>query len=235
MPVLEVTDLRVLYGKATAVAGVSFQIEQREMVAMVGPNGAGKTSCLRALSRLIPSTGRITLDGTVLPTRAVAVVRAGLIQCPERRRLFPGLSVLDNLMLGARRRGHDPAVADDLAWLLDLFPRLAERRAQLAGTMSGGEQQQLAIARSLMAAPTVLLLDEPSLGLAAIVKEAIIDAVLTLKARGITTLLVEQDVGFAFRCADRVLVLENGAITREGPTAQIAADPAVREAYLGIA
>lgn len=234
MSLLEVHDLRVLYGKATAVDGINFAIEEGSFVALVGPNGAGKTSTLRALSRLEPSTGPIKLDGTLLPPRAVAVARAGVIHCPERRRLFPGLSVADNLQLGAHRRRSQTDVEADHRWVMELFPALALRMHQRAGTMSGGEQQQLAIARALMAGPRLLLLDEPSLGLAAIVKAAIVEAVLALKERGITTLLVEQDVTFAFRCADRVLVLEQGRIVRDGPTEEVAADPAVRAAYLGV-
>ncbi|HEX9776333.1 MAG TPA: ABC transporter ATP-binding protein [Actinomycetota bacterium] len=233
MPALEVRGLRVRYGKAVAVDGVDLTIERGELLAMVGPNGAGKTSFLRALSRLIPSEGDVLLGDAPLPLAPTAVVRAGLIQCPERRRLFPGLSVADNLALGALRR-RDADVASDRAWIVELFPRLGERLDQAAGTMSGGEQQQLAIARALMARPDVLLMDEPSLGLASIVKEAIVASVLSLKERGITTLLVEQDVTFAFRCADRVVVLENGRITKRGTTAEIEADPSVRAAYLGV-
>lgn len=234
MPLCDVADLRVMYGKAVAVSGISFVIERGEFVALVGPNGAGKTSTLRALSRLIPSFGVVKLDGHELPASAVGTVRAGLVHCPERRRLFPGLTVHDNLLLGAHRRKREGGVDEDLTWVFDVFPVLRERRTQLAGTMSGGEQQQLAIARALMARPALLLLDEPSLGLASIVKEAIVRAVLRLKERGITTLLVEQDVHFAFRCADRVLVLEHGHIVRDGPTEEVARDPAVRAAYLGI-
>lgn len=161
---------------------------------------------------------------------------AGLVHCPERRRLFPGLSVRDNLELGARRlRKAADSRAEDLDRVFTLFPKLKERAGQSAGTLSGGEQQQCAIGRSLMGRPTLLLLDEPTLGLSVGVKEAIVASIQAIQDTGTTMLLVEQDVNFAFRCAERVVVLEHGQVAREGATAQIAADPYVKQAYLGVA
>lgn len=234
MPVLEVRDLQVSYGRAVAVHGIDFSLDEGELTALVGPNGAGKSSTLKALSRMVPSDGSVLLDGEPLPRSPVAVVRAGMIHCPEGRHLFPDLTVRDNLLLGAHRRLREP-IEDDLEWVLELFPVLSERMDQLAGTMSGGEQQQVALGRSLMARPRVLLLDEPSLGLASIVKETIVDSVLALSDKGITTLLVEQDVAFAFKCADWVLVLEGGVITHRGTPEEVRAHPEIRKAYLGVA
>ncbi len=235
--VLTVDGLSVAFGKAQVLDGVSLHVDRHECLAVVGPNGAGKTTLLRALSRLNASSSTLVeLEGRALPASPYDVVMAGLVHCPERRRLFPGLSVRDNLELGARRLRKGPDTrAEDLDRVYALFPKLAERADQLAGTLSGGEQQQCAIGRSLMGRPTLLLLDEPTLGLSVGVKEAIIGSIQVIKDAGTTMLLVEQDVSFAFRCADRVVVLEHGQVAREGPTAQIAADPYVRQAYLGVA
>ena len=235
--VLEVRDLKVAFGKAQVLNGISLHVERGETLAVVGPNGAGKTTLLRALSRLnVSSSTSLSFDGAPLPTKAYEVVMAGLVHCPERRRLFPGLSIRDNLELGARRlRKADDTKAADLERVYALFPKLKERASQSAGTLSGGEQQQCAIGRALMARSVLLVLDEPTLGLSVGVKEAIIAGIASIKDAGTTMLLVEQDVNFAFRCADRVIVLEHGQVAREGPTAQIAADPYVKQAYLGVA
>jgi branched-chain amino acid transport system ATP-binding protein len=234
--VLSVRGLRVAFGKAQVLNGIDFHVDHGETLAVVGPNGAGKTTLLRALSRLNVSTSdELSMSGSPLPSSAYDVVMAGLVHVPERRRLFPGLTVQDNLELGARRLRRSGNRAEDLQRVFTLFPKLEERRSQAAGTLSGGEQQQCAIGRGLMARPTVLLLDEPTLGLSVGVKEAIIGSIQTIKDTGTTMLLVEQDVNFAFRCADRVVVLEHGQVAREGPTAQIAADPYVKQAYLGVA
>ena len=235
--VLEVRDLKVSFGKAQILDGVTFHVDRGEAVAVVGPNGAGKTTLLRALSRLNTSTSAtLEFEGSALPRSPYDVVMAGLVHCPERRRLFPGLSVRDNLELGARRlRKQTDTRKQDLERVYELFPKLAERQGQHAGTLSGGEQQQCAIGRALMARPTLLLLDEPTLGLSVGVKEAIVGSIQAIKDTGTTMLLVEQDVGFAFRCADRAIVLEHGQVAREGPVAQIAADPYVKQAYLGVA
>ncbi len=233
---LEVKDLKVAFGKAQVLNGVSFHVDQGETVAVVGPNGAGKTTLLRALSRLNPSSGAVELEGKPLPSKAYDVVMAGLVHCPERRRLFPGLTIKDNLELGARRLRKEPNTKEeDLERVYALFPKLEERAGQTAGTLSGGEQQQCAIGRALMARPRLMLLDEPTLGLSVGVKEAIIAGIKGIQEAGTTLLLVEQDVTFAFRCAERIVVLEHGQVAREGPTAQIAADPYVKKAYLGVA
>jgi branched-chain amino acid transport system ATP-binding protein len=236
-PLLSFTGLEVSFGKAKVLTGVDAHVDAGETVAVVGPNGAGKTTLLRALSRLNDATfTSATFAGRPLPPSPYDVVMAGVVHCPERRRLFPGLSVRDNLELGARRLRKQPSTRDeDLARVFSLFPRLEERQRQAAGTLSGGEQQQCAIGRALMARPVLLLLDEPSLGLSVGVKEAIIASLQTIKDAGTTMLLVEQDVSFAFRCADRVVVLEHGAVALDGPVAEVAADPYVRKAYLGVA
>ena len=233
---LDVRDLKVSFGKAQVLDGVTFHVDKGETVAVVGPNGAGKTTLLRALSRLNTSTGSVDFDGGPLPRKAYDVVMAGLVHTPERRRLFPGLTIRDNLELGARRLRKQPNTrTEDLERVFTLFPKLKERAGQTAGTLSGGEQQQCAIGRSLMGLPTLLLLDEPTLGLSVGVKEAIVAGIKGIQEAGTTMLLVEQDVTFAFRCAERVVVLEHGQVAREGPTAQIAADPYVKKAYLGVA
>ncbi len=234
--VLSVQDLKVAFGKAQVLDGVSFHVDKGETVAVVGPNGAGKTTLLRALSRLNTSSGSVEFDGRPLPKKPYDVVMAGLVHTPERRRLFPGLTIRDNLELGARRLRKSPNTrAEDLERVYALFPKLGERANQTAGTLSGGEQQQCAIGRSLMGRPTLLLLDEPTLGLSVGVKEAIIAGIKGIQEVGTTMLLVEQDVTFAFRCAERVVVLEHGQVAREGATEQIAADPYVKKAYLGVA
>ncbi len=233
---LSVRGLKVSFGKAQILDGIDLHVEAGETLAVVGPNGAGKTTLLRGLSRLNAAVfDEVLLQGDPLPTSPYDVVMAGLVHVPERRRLFPGLTVQDNLELGALRLKKGSNKQEDLERVFTLFPKLKERSGQAAGTLSGGEQQQCAIGRGLMARPVLLLLDEPTLGLAVGVKEAIVGSVQTIKDAGTTMLLVEQDVSFAFRCADRVIVLEHGQVAREGPTAQIAADPYVKQAYLGVA
>ena len=236
--VLAVENLKVAFAKAEILNGVTFHVDRGETVAIVGPNGAGKTTLLRALSRLNTSTAtRLEFLGKPLAKTPYDVVMAGLVHVPERRRLFPGLSVRDNLELGARRLGKAASRTrdEDLERVFTLFPRLKERENQAAGTMSGGEQQQCAIGRGLMGRPTLLVLDEPTLGLSVGVKEAIIAGVQSIRDSGTTMLLVEQDVTFAFRCADRTIVLEHGVVAREGATEDIKNDPYVRQAYLGVA
>jgi branched-chain amino acid transport system ATP-binding protein len=234
--VLDVQDLKVAFGKAQVLDGVSFHVDKGETVAVVGPNGAGKTTLLRALSRLNASSGDVEFDGKPLPRKPYDVVMSGLVHCPERRRLFPGLTIRDNLELGARRLRKQANTRDeDLERVYTLFPKLKERAGQTAGTLSGGEQQQCAIGRALMGRPVLMLLDEPTLGLSVGIKEAIIAGIQGIQEVGTTLLLVEQDVTFAFRCAERVVVLEHGQVAREGPTEQIAADPYVKKAYLGVA
>jgi branched-chain amino acid transport system ATP-binding protein len=235
---LEVAGLEVAYGAVKALHGVSLRVEPGEIVAVIGANGAGKTTLLRAISGLLrPSAGRIRLDGQEItgwpPERIVAL---GVIQIPERRQLFASMSVEDNLRLGAYlrlRRGERKAVEADLERVYALFPRLKERRRQTAGTLSGGEQQMLAIGRGLMASPRILLLDEPSLGLAPLLVQELFRIIADLRRQGLTLLLVEQNARQALRTADRAYVMETGRVVREGPAAALLEDPAIQAAYLG--
>jgi branched-chain amino acid transport system ATP-binding protein len=234
--VLEVTDLEVRYGNVVAVKGVSLRVRPGEVVAVIGPNGAGKTSTLRAISGLVRSAGGRVLLGPRDISRwpAHRVVALGLAHAPEGRRLFPHMSVLDNLKMGAYRRRSAGDVRRSLSAVERRFPRLAERRRQLAGTLSGGEQQMLAIGRALMAEPTLLLLDEPSFGLAPLVVREIARTVRSVnEEQGVTVLLVEQNARMALGLASRAYVMEAGRIVLEGPASELADSPHVRAAYLG--
>lgn len=235
---LEVEDLEVTYGPIRALQGVSLRVDPGEVVAVIGANGAGKTTLLRAISGLLrPRSGRIRFDGHEItgwpPERIVAL---GLVQIPERRQLFHSMSVEDNLRLGAYlrlRRGERKAVEEDLQRVFEIFPRLKERRRQVAGTLSGGEQQMLAIGRGLMARPRVLLLDEPSLGLAPLLVRELFRILRALREQGLTLLLVEQNARQALRIADRAYIMETGRIVREGAAVDLLADPILQAAYLG--
>jgi branched-chain amino acid transport system ATP-binding protein len=231
---LELRGVEAGYGRALAVQGVSLTVPPGSIVTLLGPNGAGKSTTLRAAAGLIrPRAGEILLDGERLDgLPADAVVRRGLALVPERRELFPSLPVLENLSLGAHTRRDRAAIAEDLEMCFALFPRLRERRAQLAGTLSGGEQQMVAIARGLMSRPRYLLLDEPSLGLAPLLIEEIFRKLIDIRARGTAILLVEQNAAAALEVADRGYVIETGQIRLEGTAADLAADDAVRETYL---
>ncbi|HEV8209206.1 MAG TPA: ABC transporter ATP-binding protein, partial [Vicinamibacterales bacterium] len=223
------------YGEMLALHDVSLEVRRAEIVALVGSNGAGKTTLLRALSRVIPSSGRVTLDGADLTGRTPDdVFGLGLVQVPEGRQLFDRMSIEDNLLMGAFRRRDNPDIARDLARMYELFPRLAERRRQLAGSMSGGEQQMCAMARALMAAPLLLMVDEMSLGLAPVVVDQLMDVLASIRDAGVTVLLVEQDVGLALSGADRGYVLETGRIVKEGAGRALVDDPDVQRAYLGV-
>ncbi len=235
---LEVVDLHVRYGAIRALQGVSLRVAEGELVALIGSNGAGKTTTLRTISGLLrPTQGSITFEGVDI-TRAASdrIVSLGISHCPEGRRIFGGLTVAENLRLGAvsRPRSEAAAVAEDLAMVLELFPLLRERRDQAGGTLSGGEQQMLAIGRALMSRPRLLLLDEPSLGLAPLMVERIFATIAQLKERGRTILLVEQNVHHAFDVADRAYVLETGRITLDGPAGVLRSDPKVEQSYLGV-
>lgn len=236
MPMFEIRDLWVSYGKAQILEGVSMQVEAKELVAVIGPNGAGKTTLLRAISRVAALRGSIIFEGQrVDHLTPVEVVKRGIIHCPERRRLFPELSVETNLMMGAYLRSKDKeGIRRDLGRMFTLFPILRDRSAQEARTLSGGEQQMLAIARSLMSQPKLLMLDEPSMGLALLVKEAIVNTVKSIREEGMTILLVEQDAGLAFGIADRVYVLEQGKIALHGLPENLMKDSYVKEIYLGV-
>jgi branched-chain amino acid transport system ATP-binding protein len=234
-PLLDVQDLRGGYGRVEVLRGVSLQVREREIVALLGSNGAGKTTLNNVLSGLVPaSAGRVLFDGEDL-TRAHPrrVVQAGLIQVPEGRRIFPNLSVIENLELGSYARGRERRVTT-LERVLGIFPRLAERRSQLAGTMSGGEQQMLAIGRGLMAEPRLLILDEPSLGLSPLLVEELFGLIGRLHAEGLSLLLVEQNVAQSLDIADRAYVLENGSLRFSGTPAQLLGSDELRRAYLGL-
>ena len=213
---------------------VDLVIRSPEIVAIVGSNGAGKTTLLRALSRLIPSRGGIRFDGHPLDgATADEVFGMGLVQVPEGRQLFDHMSVEENLRMGAYKRRDTSAISSDLERMYQTFPRLGDRRRQLAGSMSGGEQQMCAIARALMAKPRLMMIDEMSLGLAPVVVDSLLEIMTKVRTQGVTVLLVEQDVHAALSIADRGYVMETGAIVREGTARELAADPEVQRAYLG--
>ena len=232
---LEVQDLKVRYGAIEALHGINLKVEDGRIATLIGANGAGKTTCLRTISGLNrPTGGRILLDGEEITRRAPhEIVRRGVVHVPEGRGVFANLTVLENLELGAWRRSDRAGIRRDLEKVFALFPRLQERIRQSAGTLSGGEQQMLAIGRGLMASPRVLLLDEPSLGLAPILVAMIFEIIRTIHQAGTTILLVEQNARLALRAADHAYVLETGRVAREGPAAEVARDPKVAEAYLG--
>jgi branched-chain amino acid transport system ATP-binding protein len=231
---LEVDNIAVHYGKIAALKGVSLQVDSGEIVALIGANGAGKTTTLKSISGLRPLTaGRISFDGkdiSRMPGHRRVVV--GIGQAPEGRGIFPGMSVQENLLMGsyARKRFNKEA---ELAEVYELFPRLAERKTQAGGTMSGGEQQMLAIGRALMAKPKVLLLDEPSMGLAPILVNQIFSIISEINRRGTTVLLVEQNATQALQLADRAYVLETGRVVKSAPAHDLLSDPEVQAAYLG--
>jgi branched-chain amino acid transport system ATP-binding protein len=234
--VLELTDVHVRYGSIRALQGVSLRVEQGELVALIGGNGAGKSTTLRTISGLLrPTQGAITFEGADISTASTdRIVSLGISHCPEGRRIFGGLTVAENLRLGAVSRSDPAAVAEDLETVFELFPLLKERLGQSGGTLSGGEQQMLAIGRALMSRPRLLLLDEPSLGLAPLIVERIFATIAALKAQGRTILLVEQNVHQALDVADRAYVLETGRITLEGPADALRHDAKVEQSYLGV-
>ena len=233
---LEISELSVAYGKAVALEKISLHIAEGEFVAVLGPNGAGKSTLLKAISRAQPSTGTLKLRGESLQNfPAHAVVGKGICHCPEGRRLFPELSVLKNLMLGAYLQNDKAVIEAELDEVYQLFPILKERGAQIVSTLSGGQQQMVAIGRALMGKPSLLLLDEPSVGIAHRLKMEIFGAIKRIQKRGTAILMAEQDAQSALRIADRVYVLEHGRVGREGPSAELAADDYIRQAYLGVA
>jgi branched-chain amino acid transport system ATP-binding protein len=233
--VLRLDGLHVAYGEIPALKGVGLEVRQGEIVALLGNNGAGKTTTLRTISGLlVPTRGTVTLEGeplTGVPPHAV--VRRGIAHVPEGRRIFNRLTVRENLTMGAYTRHDTAVIGSDLQRVFTLFPRLEERETQTAGTLSGGEQQMLAIGRALMARPRVLLLDEPSMGLAPVLVEQIFDTVRDINTQGTTILLVEQNAAMALAVAHRGYVIETGAIVLSGTAAELADNPEVRRAYLG--
>ena len=234
MNLLEVRGLEVRYGGIRAVKGVDLEVAEGELVCLIGANGAGKTSTLKAICGLLPShSGIVRYDGNEISRLPVyQLPRRGLVMVPEGRGIFPQLTVAENLAMGAYAR-RNTNMARDLERMHELFPRLAERRTQTAGTLSGGEQQMLAIARALMSRPKLLLLDEPSMGLAPLMVEKIFEVIRTIAAQGVTLLLVEQNARLALESSDRGYVLDGGLVTLSGPAKSLLDDPRVREAYLG--
>ncbi|MEO7127683.1 MAG: ABC transporter ATP-binding protein [Dokdonella sp.] len=234
-PLLKVENLGAGYGGMPVLHEVALEVYPAEMVALVGSNGAGKTTLLRALSRILPCTGRILLNGQDLTGMTPdQVFGLGLVQVPEGRQLFDRMTVQDNLLMGGYRRHDKAGVARDLEKMYALLPRLAERRGQLAGSMSGGEQQMCAMARALMAAPVLMMVDEMSLGLAPVVVDQLMDVLAAIQRDGVTVLLVEQDVQIALSGADRGYVMETGRVVHSGLAKDLIDDPAVQEAYLGL-
>jgi branched-chain amino acid transport system ATP-binding protein len=234
---LEIENLTLLYGRIQALHGISLTVAEGEIVALIGANGAGKTTTMRAVSGLRPiAAGSIRFDGTdVTRMRADLRVIRGIGQSPEGRGVFPGMTVLENLEMGAYTRRDKAAIAQDLEMVFGLFPRLLERRKQAGGTLSGGEQQMLAVGRALMTRPRLLLLDEPSMGLAPKLIQQIFEIITQINRQGTTILLVEQNAQQALSRAHRGYVLETGRIVKEGTGQNLLHDPAVKEAYLGVA
>ena len=232
-PILSIRDLSVRYGGIEAVKGISFDVQEGEIVTLIGANGAGKSSTLRTISGLIkPAGGSIVFRGDDITGRdAAAIVKRGITMVPEKRRIFPDLTVLENLKIGAYLRTDD--ISGDIQWVYDLFPRLRERSWQAGGTLSGGEQQMLAVGRALMARPKVIMMDEPSLGLAPLVVRGIFDIIKEINRQGVTILLIEQNANMALKVADTAYVMETGRITLSGPGRELLTNDAVKSAYLG--
>ena len=232
---LKIDELKVSYGGIEAVKGITFEVPERKIVTLIGANGAGKSTTLRTIAGLVkPAHGCIHLQGeditSLSPDR---IVSKGLTLVPEGRRVFPDLTVLENLKIGAYLRKDKAEIEKDIQWVYSLFPRLEERSWQLAGTLSGGEQQMLAVGRALMSRPKLMMLDEPSLGLAPLVVQDIFKIIQEINRQGVTVLLVEQNANMALKIADLAYVLETGNITMEGTGAALLADERVKEAYLG--
>lgn len=234
MAMLDVKDLNVYYGKIHAIKNISLTVEEGELVSMIGANGAGKTSLLTAIMGQIPSTGQISFEGqAVHGNGTMEIVRNGMTMVPEGRRVFPRTSVMDNLLLGAYSRKDKENVKGDLNKIFEMFPRLLERKNQLAGTLSGGEQQMLAMGRALMSRPRLLLLDEPSMGLSPRLVDQVFDTIVSINKSGTTIMLVEQNANQALRVAKRGYVIETGEIVLSDDADKLLSNPQVKEAYLG--
>ena len=232
---LKIENLHVSYGGIQALRGISLEVPDGKIVTLIGANGAGKSTTLRTITGLVKAaSGSIQWNGEELLGRSIdKIVTSGIAMSPEGRRVFPDMTVLENLKIGAYLRKDKEGVAKDLQWVYDLFPRLKEREWQLAGTLSGGEQQMLAVGRALMSRPKLLLLDEPSLGLAPLVVQDIFSIIREINRQGVTVLLIEQNANMALKIADLAYVLETGNITMSGTGAELLADEKVKEAYLG--
>ncbi len=231
--ILKITDLRVNYGGIEAVKGISFDVPEGEIVTLIGANGAGKSSTLRTISGLVkPKSGKIEFRGTDITGKdPTSIMQSGITLVPEGRRIFPDLTVLENLRVGAYIRKDD--ISADLDWVYELFPRLKERSWQAGGTLSGGEQQMLAVARALMSRPKIIMMDEPSLGLAPLIVRDIFDIIREINRQGVTVLLIEQNANMALKTADIGYVMETGSITMSGSGAELLENEAVKDAYLG--
>jgi len=229
---LEVKDIRVLYGKAIALNGLSIKLKPKELVGVIGPNGAGKTTLLRAISAVVPVEGEILFNGEQIDQREPSeIVSMGVIHCPERRQLFTEFTVAENLEMGAFLRKDKAQIRQDIEYVYSLFPVLGERRNQEAGTLSGGEQQMLAIGRSLMSKPKLLMMDEPSMGLSPLVKTYLVESIRDIWKSGITVLLVEQDANLTMELTQRVYILEHGRVGLEGESKQLMKDEEVKRVY----
>ena len=232
MHLLEVKSLKVSYGKAIALNGLSLNIDEKEMVGVVGPNGAGKSTLLRAISALIPREGEIAFMGERIDQHpAHEIVLKGIIHCPERRQLFADFTVAENLEMGAFLRKDKQKIREDLRSVYRFFPVLEERKKQLSATLSGGEQQMLAIGRSMMSSPKLLMLDEPSIGLSPLIKKSLIEGIRSIWKSGIAVLIVEQDASLALDLAERVYIIEHGKIGLEGKSKDLINNEAVRQVY----
>ena len=230
---LKISDLKVRYGGIEAVKGISLEVPEGQIVTLIGANGAGKSTTLRTIAGLVkPAEGRIQLKGEDITGLAPdKIVTRGITLVPEGRHVFPDMTVLENLKIGAYLR--KDSLEEDLKWIYDLFPRLKERSWQAAGTLSGGEQQMLAVGRALMSHPKIMMMDEPSLGLAPIVVKGIFDIIREVNRQGVTILLIEQNANMALKVADLAYVMETGHITLSGPGQELMKDEAVKKAYLG--
>ena len=235
MSLLKVTNLVVSYGGIEALKGISFEVEEGQIVTLIGANGAGKSTTLRTISGLVPpKDGRIYFEGRdITDYNTQKIVETGIAMVPEGRRVFANLTVLENLRIGAYLRKDKDVIEEDINYVYDLFPRLKERSWQLAGTLSGGEQQMLAVGRAVMTRPKLIMMDEPSLGLAPLVVKDIFKIILTLKGTGMTVLLIEQNANAALHACDYAYVMETGRITTSGTGEELLASEAIQEAYLG--
>jgi len=232
---LKITDLHVAYGGIKALRGIDLEVPEGKIVTLIGANGAGKSTTLRTISGLVPATsGSITYNGKELLGMPInKIIEEGIVMVPEGRRVFPDMTVLENLKIGAYLRHDKAQIAQDIQWVYSLFPRLQERHWQMAGTLSGGEQQMLAVGRALMSRPKVLMMDEPSLGLAPLIVRDIFSIIREINKQGMTILLIEQNANMALHTADIGYVLETGNITLTGPGKELLHDENVRKAYLG--